>query len=131
MVLFTRTTYLSFFFLYHPKIFSDVSVGTPEYISPEVLQAQQGGFSHGKDCDWWALGIMMYEILYGEVPFYSESLLQMYGMIMDHKKHLKFPDDPPVSDDAKDLMRKSILLPSFGSSLLIGRICMTLTLLLD
>lgn len=60
-------------------------MGTPEYISPEVLQAQEKGASVGMECDWWALGVMMYEFLVGEVPFYSESVLQMYGMIMNYK----------------------------------------------
>jgi len=93
-------------------------VGTPEYISPEVLQASSGE-THGLSCDWWATGVVMYEILYGEVPFYSEQLLKMYGMIMDHQKNLKFPEDKEVSEDAKDLMRKSGI-STF--SLLAGRV---------
>lgn len=60
-------------------------MGTPEYISPEVLQAQEKGASIGMECDWWALGIMMYEFLVGEVPFYDESVLVMYGKIMGYK----------------------------------------------
>jgi serine/threonine protein kinase len=60
-------------------------VGTPEYISPEVLQAQEKGASIGMQCDWWAVGIMMYEFLVGEVPFYDESVLTMYGKIMGYK----------------------------------------------
>jgi serine/threonine protein kinase len=91
------------------QIRSDVAVGTPEYISPEVLQAQEGG-THGMECDWWAMGIMMYEIIYGEVPFYSEQLTAMYGMIMGFKKSLKFPDEIEVSNEAKDFMKRFISL---------------------
>ena len=49
---------------------------------------------------------MLYELLYGETPFYSESLLGTYGQIMNHKKALKFPSEPAVSNDATDLMKK-------------------------
>ena len=69
-------------------------VGTPEYISPEVLQAQEKGASIGMECDWWALGIMMYEFLVGEVPFYDESVLTMYGKIMGYKVKLFTPPLP-------------------------------------
>ncbi|KAJ3014858.1 hypothetical protein HKX48_004913 [Thoreauomyces humboldtii] len=87
---------------------SHETVGTPDYISPEILRAHEGNTSYGRECDWWSLGIIMYEVLFDEVPFYSESLMETYGKIMDHEKHFAFPDDIPISDEAADIMRKLI-----------------------
>ncbi|KAI3650631.1 hypothetical protein MP228_004112 [Amoeboaphelidium protococcarum] len=41
--------------------------GTPEYLSPEILEDE----NYGKDVDWWALGVVLYELLCGRPPFYN------------------------------------------------------------
>ncbi|XP_069014195.1 rho-associated protein kinase 2-like isoform X2 [Embiotoca jacksoni] len=82
----------------------DTAVGTPDYISPEVLQSQGGDGYYGRECDWWSVGVFIFELFVGETPFYAESLVGTYGKIMNHKNSLVFPDDVAISQDAKDLI---------------------------
>uniref|UniRef100_A0A671NZY4 non-specific serine/threonine protein kinase n=1 Tax=Sinocyclocheilus anshuiensis TaxID=1608454 RepID=A0A671NZY4_9TELE len=82
----------------------DTAVGTPDYISPEVLMSQGGTGYYGRECDWWSVGVFIYELLVGDTPFYAESLVGTYGKIMDHKNSLTFPDDIEMSKKAKELI---------------------------
>ncbi|XP_061418287.1 rho-associated protein kinase 2-like isoform X2 [Lethenteron reissneri] len=82
----------------------DTAVGTPDYISPEVLKSQGGDGYYGRECDWWSVGVFLYEMLVGDTPFYADSLVGTYSKIMDHKNALNFPDDVDISKDAKNLI---------------------------
>ena len=42
--------------------------GTPEYLAPEILEEE----SYGKSVDWWALGVVMYEMLLGRVSMFGD-----------------------------------------------------------
>ncbi|MGH0145149.1 UNVERIFIED_CONTAM: hypothetical protein FKN15_025061 [Acipenser sinensis] len=82
----------------------DTAVGTPDYISPEVLKSQGGDGYYGRECDWWSVGVFLYEMLVGDTPFYADSLVGTYSKIMNHKNALTFPDNSDISKDAKNLI---------------------------
>ena len=72
--------------------------GTPEYLAPEIITSK----GHGKGVDWWALGILMFEMLAGYPPFFDENPFGIYQKILAGR--IEFPRhfDAP----AKDLERK-------------------------
>lgn len=78
-------------------------VGTHEYVPPEVAS----GGSHGNAVDWWALGIFIYEMIYGRTPFAgatNEATLRSIA-----KKPLVFPSDAPCGASemhARDLISR-------------------------
>ena len=57
---------------------------------------------HGKAVDWWAFGVLVYEMMAGYPPFYEEDTTQTYQRILHGK--FTFPSDFPVT--ARDLVRK-------------------------
>lgn len=71
--------------------------GTPEYLAPEMLT----GPSHGKAVDWWSLGTLLFEMLTGLPPFYSNNVHVMYEKIL--KDPIYFP--AYISQEAKSLLQ--------------------------
>jgi len=72
--------------------------GTPEYLAPEIIQSK----GHGKAVDWWALGILIFEMLAGYPPFYDDNPFGIYEKILNGKIHFPNHFDP----NAKDLVKK-------------------------
>eukprot|EP00743_Colponemidia_sp_Colp-15_P000706 GILK01000783.1.p1 GENE.GILK01000783.1~~GILK01000783.1.p1 ORF type:complete len:537 (-),score=100.78 GILK01000783.1:86-1654(-) len=70
--------------------------GTPEYLAPEVIL----GTGHGKAVDWWSFGILLYEMMVGLPPFYSENVHVMYELIQHGE--LRLPSF--LSDAAKSII---------------------------
>jgi len=78
------------------------TVGTPDYIAPEVFQ--QTGYT--SSCDWWSLGVIMYEMLIGYPPFCSETPYETHRKIMNWRETLVFPPEVPISESAKETIRR-------------------------
>ena len=71
--------------------------GTPEYLAPEVLK----GKGHGTAVDWWSLGTLLYEMLTGLPPFYSQNVGVMYQKVLNSP--LNFPSF--LSEDCKSFLK--------------------------
>uniref|UniRef100_A0A0E0KNU8 non-specific serine/threonine protein kinase n=2 Tax=Oryza punctata TaxID=4537 RepID=A0A0E0KNU8_ORYPU len=85
-------------FVSEPSTPSNSFVGTEEYIAPEVIT----GAGHTSAIDWWALGILLYEMLYGRTPFRGKNRKKTFYNILH--KDLTFPSSIPVSLAAKQLI---------------------------
>ncbi|CAL1282425.1 unnamed protein product [Larinioides sclopetarius] len=68
--------------------------GTPDYIAPEIILYQP----YGKSVDWWAYGVLLYEMLVGQPPFDGEDEEELFASITDH--NVSYPK--ALSKEAKE-----------------------------
>lgn len=68
--------------------------GTPDYIAPEIILYQP----YGKSVDWWAFGVLLYEMLVGQPPFDGEDEEELFQAITDHS--VSYPKS--MSKEAKE-----------------------------
>nr|AML77744.1 putative LOV domain-containing protein [Curcuma sumatrana]AML78184.1 putative LOV domain-containing protein [Curcuma longa] len=85
-------------FVAEPNTQSNSFVGTEEYIAPEIIT----GAGHSSAIDWWALGILLYEMMYGRTPFRGKNRQKTFANIL--RKDLTFPSSIPVSLAARQLI---------------------------
>ena len=84
------------------KAFS--TVGTPDYIAPEVFK--QNGY--GQEIDWWSLGVIMFEMMIGYPPFYSDSSTETCKKILNWENHLEIRAEANISKEAVDILKQLI-----------------------
>ena len=90
------------------KDYTSTIIGTPHYIAPEILQ----GKGYSLSCDFWSLGICMYEIFYGFYPFgnTANEVIDIYKEVL--KKNLYFPKDSnkfsKVNEFIQQLLAKKV-----------------------
>ena len=74
--------------------------GTPEYLAPEIILSK----GHNKGVDYWAFGILIYEMLVGQSPFYCNDQMRLFKKIVQGK--FAYPASRPVSKAADDLIQR-------------------------
>ena len=79
--------------------------GTPEYLAPEVIR----NTGHGTAVDWWALGILVYEMLIGQPPFWDQNPMRIYEQIV--AGHIRFPTAHPASSHHSAHRHSSLHVP--------------------
>lgn len=78
------------------------AVGTPDYIPPQMLK--RTGYT--ELVDWWAVGVIIYEMLFGYAPFTSQNNQEIYYRIQNHEEFLYFPPEVQISFEVIDLISR-------------------------
>ena len=105
-LLFDKEGYLKLVDFGFAKVIKDRTwtlCGTPEYLAPEIISNK----GHNLSVDWWALGILIFEMLHGTPPFVAEDPMDIYQQASaparrarrrPHRRRLRLRIDPPRED---------------------------------
>ncbi|CAH8573804.1 unnamed protein product [Schistosoma turkestanicum] len=83
-------------------------VGTPNYIAPEILRRQD----YGQACDWWSVGVILYEMLVGQPPFLAQTAADTQIRVVQWYNYLKLPGEPRLKTNASNLIRQLLRDPA-------------------
>ncbi|XP_037280274.2 serine/threonine-protein kinase warts [Rhipicephalus microplus] len=84
----------------HQRCLAQSLVGTPNYIAPEVL-ARHG---YGQSCDWWSVGVILYEMLVGQPPFLANTPGETQYKVLNWETTLQIPKIALLSSESTDLI---------------------------
>jgi calcium/calmodulin-dependent protein kinase I len=82
----------------------NTACGTPGYVAPEIIN----GRPYGKSVDIWSLGVIIYILLCGYPPFYNTNQTQLFKAIREGRFAFDSPYWDPISENAKDLIKKCL-----------------------
>ncbi|KAK4127056.1 hypothetical protein N657DRAFT_677743 [Parathielavia appendiculata] len=88
--------------LFDPEDTNRRFVGTPDYLAPETIR----GEPQDETSDWWSVGCIMYEFLYGIPPFHASEADKVFENILARRIHWPDESEDEVSPEAKDLINK-------------------------
>lgn len=88
--------------LFDPEDQNRRFVGTPDYLAPETIN----GLGQDEVSDWWSLGCILFEFIYGYPPFHADTPEKVFENIVARKIDWPEDEDSSVSEDAKDLMTR-------------------------
>lgn len=86
----------------HQRCLAHSLVGTPNYIAPEVLQ--RTGYT--QLCDWWSVGVILYEMLVGSPPFLANTPAETQYKVINWETSLHIPKQANLSLESSDLILK-------------------------
>lgn len=92
--------------LFEPDDSNRRFVGTPDYLAPETIN----GLGQDEMSDWWSLGCIMFEFLFGYPPFHAPTADQVFENILNRKIDWPEEDEGDASPEAKDLINRLICL---------------------